>query len=71
MTVLLYIYLYLPVLVIIVLAFNDSELTALPLRGFTLRVGSRVSFHDAHLMRGLLNSIISASWRCWCLCRWA
>ena len=57
LTVLLYIYLYLPVLVIVVLAFNDSELTALPLRGFTLRWFESL-FQDAHLMRGLLNSIV-------------
>ena len=57
MTVLLYIYLYLPVLVMIVLAFNDSELTALPLRGFTLRWFESL-LRDAHLMGGLLNSIV-------------
>jgi spermidine/putrescine transport system permease protein len=56
MTVLLYVYLYLPILVMFVLSFNGAELAAFPLRGVTLRWYGEV-FRNAHLMEGLGNSL--------------
>ena len=56
-TVILFAYLYVPILVVVLLSFNDSELAALPIRGFTLRWFGAV-FRNSHLMDGLWNSVI-------------
>jgi len=50
-------YLYLPVLVVILLSFNDSDLAVLPLRGLTLRWFG-VLFQDRQVMAGLGNSVL-------------
>ena len=57
LTVLLYAYLYLPILVMFVLSFNAAELAAFPLRGMTLHWYEEV-FRNAHLMAGLRNSLM-------------
>jgi spermidine/putrescine transport system permease protein len=59
MTLAIFAYLYLPIAVVILLSFNDSELAALPLQGVTLRWYSRI-FHNQQLMSGLWNSLTVA-----------
>jgi spermidine/putrescine transport system permease protein len=57
LTGVLFIYLYLPLLVVIVLSFNSSELAAFPLRGLTLRWFAQ-AFNNAQVTEGLWNSIV-------------
>jgi len=56
LTALLFVYLYLPIFVVLILSFNNSELGAFPLRGFTLRWYVQV-FHNEQVIEGLRNSI--------------
>jgi len=55
----LFIFLYAPIIILIVLAFNDSNMTSFPFRGFTLKWFS-VLFSDETMLRGLKNSVIVA-----------
>ena len=59
LTGLVFVYLYAPIVVMVLLAFNDSNLAVLPLRGVTLRWFAKI-FEDEHLMEGLRNSIMVA-----------
>jgi spermidine/putrescine transport system permease protein len=53
----MFVYLYLPIAVIIALSFNNSDLAALPLKGLTLRWYGAV-FHNQQLIDGLWNSLL-------------
>jgi spermidine/putrescine transport system permease protein len=63
-----FVYLFAPLAVVAVFAFNDSQFPALPWRGLTLDwfVGagpSRVGLlHDRELLRGLATSVLVAAW---------
>jgi spermidine/putrescine transport system permease protein len=59
LTTLMFVYLYAPIVVMVLLAFNDSDLAVLPLQGVTLRWFAKI-FRDEHLMEGLRNSIMVA-----------
>lgn len=59
-TTLMFAYLYVPIVVIILLAFNNSDFAVLPLRGVTLRWFAQV-FQNQHLMAGLRNSVVVAT----------
>jgi len=52
--------LYLPILVLLVFAFNDGTILAFPLRGFTLRWFTELFATEA-LMRSLRNSVVVAA----------
>ena len=52
-------FLYLPIFVLILLAFNDSSMTGFPYRGFTLRWFAAI-LGDAQIVRGLYNSFVVA-----------
>ncbi|MGH7538290.1 MAG: ABC transporter permease [Gemmatimonadales bacterium] len=52
--------LYLPILVLLVFAFNDGTILAFPLRGFTLRWFTELFATEA-LMRALRNSVVVAA----------
>lgn len=54
---LVYLFLYAPVVTVIVLSFNDSKVVGLPLRGFTTRWFGIV-FTDPQLVSSLANSIL-------------
>jgi spermidine/putrescine transport system permease protein len=56
----IYLFLYAPLLCLIVLSFNDSEGTTLPWRGFTLRWYG-VAFADNDLRAAFWNSIVLAA----------
>jgi spermidine/putrescine transport system permease protein len=53
-------FLYLPILVMALFSFNDSEFTGLPFRGFTLH-WYRAMLADAQVLRSILNSIYVAA----------
>jgi spermidine/putrescine transport system permease protein len=53
-------YLYVPIAVIVLLSFNNSDLASLPLRGVTLRWYSQI-FQNQFLMSGLWNSVLVAA----------
>ncbi len=57
---LVFAFLYVPILVLIVLAFNDSNMTSFPFRGFTLNWFS-VLANDPPILRGLKNSFVVAA----------
>ena len=57
--VVLFLFLYAPIVILIVLAFNDSNMTSFPFRGFTLKWFS-VLANDTQILRGLKNSFIVA-----------
>jgi spermidine/putrescine transport system permease protein len=59
-TVLMFAYLYVPIVVIVLLSFNSSDLAALPLRGLTLRWYSQI-FQNQFMMSGLWNSVVVAA----------
>jgi len=50
-------FLYLPILLLIALSFNDTDVTGLPLRGFTLR-WYREAFASADLVHSIVNSVL-------------
>jgi ABC-type spermidine/putrescine transport system permease subunit II len=52
---LFYLFLYAPIISLIVLSFNDSLIPGLPLRGFTLRWYDYV-FHSEELLHAIFNS---------------
>jgi|SRR5579859_1666265 len=52
-------FLYLPILVMALFSFNDSEFTGLPFRGFTLH-WYRAMFSDTQVLRSIWNSIYVA-----------
>lgn len=54
-------FLYVPILVLILLAFNDSQMTSFPFRGFTIQWFD-VLMQDEAILRGLYNSFIVALW---------
>lgn len=54
-----FIFLYLPAVVIAAYSFNDSSLMTWPLSGFSLRWYDD-AFHDADLMAGVKNSLVVA-----------
>src|ERR1700683_496410 len=53
-------FLYLPILVIALFSFNDSEFTGLPFRGFTLH-WYRTMLADSQVLRSIWNSIYVAA----------
>lgn len=55
--VIFYFYVIAPILLIIIIAFNDSNLPTLPLKGFTLKWFS-VLIHNQRLIKALVTSII-------------
>lgn len=57
--VMLFLFLYAPIVVLMVLAFNDSNMTSFPFRGFTLKWFS-VLANDPQILRGLKNSFLAA-----------
>jgi ABC-type spermidine/putrescine transport system permease subunit II len=52
-----YVFLYLPIVLLIFLSFNNSDVVGLPLRGFTLRWYEEV-FGSADLIRSIVNSTL-------------
>ena len=52
-------FLYLPIVVMMVFSFNDSEFTGLPFNGLTLRWYSEV-LDDTQILRALTNSVMVA-----------
>lgn len=58
-TALLFVYVYLPVGVIVVLAFSDADLAVFPIQSFSTRWFSEL-FSDAQVIAGLRNSLIVA-----------
>jgi spermidine/putrescine transport system permease protein len=54
-----YLFLYLPAIVIAMYSFNDSSIMSWPLSGFTTRWYAQ-AFHDHDLVTGLKNSVIVA-----------
>src|SRR4051794_12365120 len=55
-----FVFLYAPVVVLIIFSFNDSQSLALPIRGLTFRWYGQV-FEDASLLEGLKNTLIVAT----------
>jgi len=55
--ILLVLFLYLPIIVLIVFSFNDSSLMILPLKGFTLK-WYKALFEAKELLKALRNSLI-------------
>lgn len=58
-TALLFLFLYAPIVILMVLAFNDSNMTSFPFRGFTLKWFSILA-NETQILRGLKNSFIVA-----------
>jgi spermidine/putrescine transport system permease protein len=59
--IVMFIFLYTPIIVVIVMSFNDSTILALPLKGFTLDWYREV-FADEGLQAGFVNSLKVALW---------
>lgn len=57
LTAILFAYLYVPIIVIVVLSFNDSDLASFPLHGLTLRWFAQV-FRDEQIVEGFRNSAV-------------
>lgn len=55
-TAIVYTFLYLPILVLVVMSFNDSRILSLPFKGVTLDWYSR-AFHNAAMRVALWNSV--------------
>lgn len=55
-TVLVYAFLYLPIVVLVLISFNDSKILSLPFKGFTTNWYS-YAYHDAALRLALINSL--------------
>lgn len=55
-TIAVYAFLYLPIVVLVVISFNDSPILSLPFKGITLDWYSR-TFNDAAIRLSLLNSL--------------
>ncbi len=54
---LIFVFLYLPIVILMVLAFNDSEITSFPFKSFTLK-WFPILFEQRSIMKGLTNSFI-------------
>src|ERR1700716_1110112 len=52
-----YAFLYVPILLLVVLSFNDSQTVGLPLKQFTLRWYDQV-FHSPDMLRAIGNSVM-------------
>jgi spermidine/putrescine transport system permease protein len=57
--VVLFLFLYAPIVILMILAFNDSAMTSFPFRGFTLEWFS-VLAHDTKILIGLKYSFLAA-----------
>lgn len=53
----IFVFLYLPIVILIVLSFNDSTITSFPFKGFTLKWFA-VLFEQRNILKGLLNSFV-------------
>lgn len=60
-TLLVYLFMLAPVLVVVVLAFNSSPSSTFPMTGFTLRWFSELA-RDQAVLQSLWNSLVLATW---------
>ncbi len=60
-TLLVYLFMLAPVLVVVVLAFNSSPSSTFPMAGFTLRWFAELA-HDQAVLQSLWNSLVLAAW---------
>jgi len=54
--ILVYAFLYLPILVLVLMSFNNSKILSLPLQGFTTK-WYKLAYHDTALQLALFNSL--------------